>query len=229
MSIITQLTDSLQSVANMVSVDIFVAIGSFVEELIAPIPSPIVMTLAGTIALAQEKPFVFLFWLALIGAIGKTIGCYLLYIIADKLEDVVVGKFGKFFGVSHKEIERLGHHFNGGLRDDIIIFLARAIPIVPTAPVSLICGVIKVRLRTYLVSSFLGTLPRNMFYLYLGYAGLASVESVLGQFENVETVMTILLVLIVGGGFALIWYAKNKDMLVDKLQTLLEKKTSTKS
>lgn len=228
MSIITQLTNSLQSLADHVPVEIFVALGAFTEELIAPIPSPIVMTLAGTISLTQEKPLVFLFWLALIGAIAKTIGCYFLYIIADKLEDVVVGKFGKFFGISHKEIERLGHHFNGGLRDDIIIFLARAIPIVPTAPVSLLCGVIKVRLRTYLVSSFLGTLPRNLFYLYLGYAGLASVETILEQFDNVETVVTVLLAMIVGGAFALIWYAKNKDMLVEKLQELLEKKTSTK-
>ncbi len=223
---LNQLIDMLQRMAESVPVELFIFLGAFIEELIAPIPSPIVMTLGGSIALAQNRPFIFLFVLALIGAIGKTIGAYLLYIIADKLEDVVVGKFGRFFGISHKEIERLGKHFNGGLRDDIIIFLARAIPVVPTAPVSLLCGVIKVRMKTYLLASFLGTLPRNLFYLYLGYAGLASVETILEKFDSVETVVTILLVLIVGGGFAVIWYAKNKDAIVEKLQGLLEKKTS---
>lgn len=218
MSLFQTLTDQLTSFANMVPLEIFVFTGAFIEELIAPIPSPIVMTLAGTLAEAQQKPFVFLFLLALIGSIGKTIGSYLLYIISDKLEDVVVGKFGKFFGLTHAEIEKLGKYFNGGPRDDIIIFLARAIPIIPTAPVSIACGVIKVKLRTYLTSTFFGTLFRNMFYLYIGYAGFASYESVMSQFESVEKVVTVTLALILVGSIAIIWYVKNKDKILEKLQ-----------
>lgn len=224
MSIINTLTTTLTTFANQVPLEVFIFVGSFIEELIAPIPSPIVMTLAGTLAEAQQRPLAFLFVLSLIGAVGKLIGSYLLYIFADKLEDVVLNKFGKFFGISHKEVERLGKHFNGGLRDDIIIFLARAIPVVPTAPVSLVCGFIKVKLRTYLISSFLGTLFRNFFYLYLGYAGFASYEKILESFDSIETVVTVTLLLVLIGGFSLIIYAKNKDKIVDKLQDLLDKK-----
>lgn len=218
MSVVQQLTDQMTSYANMVPLEFFIFLGAMIEEIIAPIPSPIVMTIGGTLARAQGQPLFYLLVLALIGAIGKTLGCYILYIISDKLEDVVVGKFGKFFGLSHKEIESLGKHFNGGPRDDIIIFFARAIPIVPTAPVSIICGVIKVKLRTYLVSSFLGTLFRNMFYLYLGYAGLASYENVMGHFESIEKIVTVTLGLALIVAIGLIWYAKNKDKLVEKLQ-----------
>jgi membrane protein DedA with SNARE-associated domain len=218
MSIIQQLTDQLTSYANMVPLEIFVFAGAMIEEILAPIPSPIVMTIAGSLAEAQNQTWSYLILLALIGAVGKTLGSYILYLVSDKLEDIVVGKFGKFFGLSHKEIESLGKHFSGGLRDDIIIFLARAIPIVPTAPVSIVCGAIKVRLRTYLVSTFLGTIIRNMFYLYLGYVGLAGYEKVVGQFESIEKIATVTIGLILVGGVAVIWYAKNKDRLVEALQ-----------
>lgn len=229
MSIIEQFSDQLITLANKVPLELFTFFGAFIEELIAPIPSPIVMTLAGTLAEAQRRPFAFLLILSLVGAIGKIIGSYILYVISDKLEDLIVGKFGRFFGLSHHEIEKLGKHFNGGPRDDIIIFLARAIPIVPTAPVSIICGVIKVKLRTYLVSSFFGTLLRNMFYLYLGYAGLATYETVITQFESVEKIVTVTLGLLLIWGVALVWYAKNKDRLLEKLQNVtLEKKSERK-
>lgn len=218
MSIINQLTDQLTVYANLVPLEIFVFLGAAIEEILAPIPSPIVMTIAGSLAVAQGKIWTDLVILALIGAVGKTLGCYILYIASDKLEDIVIGKFGKFFGLSHKEIESLGMHFSGGLRDDIIIFLARAIPIVPTAPVSIVCGAIKIRLRTYLVSTFLGTIIRNMFYLYLGYVGLASYEKVIGQFESLEKIATVTLGLALVGGIAVIWYAKNKDKLFEKLK-----------
>lgn len=218
MSIVAQLTTQLEGLATAVPVEIFVSLGAFIEELIAPIPSPIVMTISGTIALAQQKPVAFLFYLALIGSIGKIIGSWLLYLISDKLEDVIVGKFGKFFGITHKEIESIGRHFNGSPRDDIIIFLARAIPIVPTAPVSIICGVIKVKMRTYLVSSFFGNLIRSLFYLYVGYGGLAGYEYIMEKMDSLESALTVTLALIIMGGGAVWWYYKNKDKLVDKLR-----------
>lgn len=225
MSVIDSLTTQLTGLANAIPVEAFVFIGALVEELIAPIPSPIVMTISGSIAQAQQQPVAFLLVLSLIGAIGKTIGSYLLYLVADKLEDVFIPKFGKFFGITHKEVEKLGKHFSGGFKDDLIIFFARAIPIVPTAPVSIIAGALKMNLRTYLVSGFLGVLFRNFFYLYLGYGGLASYESLMGHLDSIETVMTVTLGLAVIGTVGLIWYSKNKDKLVEKLQDMtLERK-----
>lgn len=217
MTIIDQATTQLSTLANTVSVELFVFLGSFIEEVIAPIPSPVVMTLAGTIAHAQQQPVFYLLLLAIIGAVGKTIGSYLLYMLADKLEDVVLSKFGRFFGLSHAEVEKFGQHFKGNYKDELIIFFTRAIPIVPTAPVSIICGAIKIPLRSYLVAGFFGLLIRNLFYLYLGYAGLASYQSIIGQLDSVESVMTITLALGLFGGIGAIWYAKNKDRLVDAL------------
>lgn len=191
------LIDMLQRFAHIMPLPWFAFIGAFIEELIAPIPSPLVMTLAGSLAAAENAHFSYLLFIALIGAIGKTIGSYLIYIIADKGEDLVLTKFGKFVGVSHKEVESIGKHLNKGWRDDLVLFLMRAIPIIPTAPVSIVCGLIKVKMRTYLTSTFFGTFVRNVFYLYLGFTSVGALEQVnegLDSFENIGYLIIIVFV-----------------------------------
>ncbi len=218
MSIINQLTTQLTALANQIPVELFVFIGSLIEEILAPIPSPLVMTLAGTIAEAQQRPIIFLLYLSFVGAIAKTISSYVLYVLADKLEDVVIGKFGKFFGISHTAIEKFGQHFNGNFRDELIIFFSRAIPIIPTAPVSIVSGAIKLPLKSYLTAGFLGILLRNFLYLYLGYASLASYETLIEKMDSIESIVTVTLAFAVVGGFAVVWYSKNKGRLVNTLQ-----------
>jgi membrane protein DedA with SNARE-associated domain len=204
MIIVDQVTTVLTNLAATVPLEIFVAVGSVVEEIIAPIPSPLVMVLAGSLAHAQNHSWLIIILLALIGAVGKTFGAWFLYVVADRLEDVVIGKLGKFMGVSHTQIEGIGKRFNGGWQDNVFLFIARALPIVPSAPVSLACGVIKINLRTYLSSTFLGTIVRNMLYLYLGYTGFSNYKQITADFENIESIGQILVFVVLAGilGFA---------------------------
>ena len=74
----------LENISTKVPLEIFTFFGAMGEEIIAPIPSPLVMTLAGSIASSQNKTFVFLLWLALLGALGKTIGAYVIYVFFNK-------------------------------------------------------------------------------------------------------------------------------------------------
>jgi len=225
MEIIHAFETWLTAWAQVVPLEWFVFVGAMIEEIVAPIPSPLVMTLGGSLSAAQNSPLSFLATLALIGAVGKTLGSWLVYFVADKAEDLVVNRWGKFLGVSHKEIESIGKHFNGGWRDDVILFLARAVPIMPTAPVSIGCGVIKINIRTYLTSTFLGTLVRNIFYLWLGYAGLSSAENVLSGLDSIEKLIQVLMA---GMGLVLVVFmyykrSKEKDILT-KIKTFFKVK-----
>jgi len=205
-AIISPFIAFLHSIAAVVPLPVFTFLGALIEEIVAPIPSPIVMTLAGSLAATSGGVIGSLVTLAIIGSIGKTIGSYFIYLIADKLEDVVLSKFGKFLGVSHREVEAIGKHLNKGWRDDIVLFLLRAIPIMPTAPVSLVAGLVKLNLRTYLVSTFLGNIVRNLFYLYVGFTSIGALESVnegLDSIENVGYVLLFALMVIVVGYFYL--------------------------
>lgn len=188
--------DQLEQLASYIPLPWFVFLGALIEEIIAPIPSPIVMTLAGSLAASQSAPAIYLLVLGLIGAIGKTLGSYLVYYVADKAEDILLTKFGKLLGVSHKEVESIGRHLNKGRRDDIVLFLLRAIPIVPTAPVSIVCGLIKLNKRTYIVSTFFGTLVRNAIYLYFGYTSIEALESINEGFDSWESLGYVIIALL---------------------------------
>lgn len=198
----------LESLAQQVPLPLFVFIGSIVEEIIAPIPSPLVMLLAGSIQAGQHGGIAYLGVLALIGALSKTIGSLIIYVIADKAEDVVIDKFGRFLGVSHSDTEGLGKYLSKG-RDGLAIFLMRALPVMPTAPVSVIAGLIKLDLKTYLASTFLGLMLRNVLYLYLGYTSVGALDSLAEGFDSLENIGYLVLAII--GGVALLWLYRRRQ------------------
>ncbi len=211
MGMFFQLEQWLIGLAQQVPVTWFVVLGAFIEEVVAPIPSPIIMTLSGSIARAQNLGVIFILWLSVVGALAKTAGSWVVYFIADKAEDLVVNRFGKYIGISHKEIESVGKYFNGGSKDLVVMALARAIPIMPTAPVSAVAGVVKVNLRSYLLGSLIGNLFRSLFYLYLGYSALSGADSLLKGLDSIESVVQVLLALI--GLVVVVWiyYKRSKE------------------
>lgn len=202
--------EALKNSANYLPLELSSFLGGLIEEIIAPIPSPFVMAAVGSAAFAQGRAFVSLLILALVGSLGKTLGAWVIYGIADKLEDVVVGKLGRFLGVSHQEVEGIGKHFQGGWKDDLILFVLRALPIVPSSPVSVVCGIIKVNLRTYLVSTLAGNFFRNLAYIYLGYAGVSAYQSVLSGLDSVESVVQILIFLSLTAFVGWIYYKRHQ-------------------
>jgi membrane protein DedA with SNARE-associated domain len=212
MSVVSLLEDWLLLLANKIPVELFAFIGALVEEIIAPIPSPFVMTITGSIAHAQHHSLVNLFWLAMLGAFGKTLGALLLYLIADKTEDVIVPKFGKFFGIKHEDVEKIGEKIDSGWGDNFFIFISRALPVVPSAPISIVSGILKINLKTYTLNTFLGSLLRNVFYLYIGYTGIESYKSVIAGLDGAEAVVKLAIILIIVGllGWAYIKRGKQK-------------------
>lgn len=177
-----------ETYATQVPLTLYVSVGSFVEEILAPIPSPLIMSLAGSIAHVKGHGFFYLTFLAFLGAGGKTIACYLLYLFGDKGEDVVSGIWGKFFGVSHAQIEKLGKHMGSKTKTLIIMTVLRAIPIVPSAPVSVIAGIVRVSMREYIIGTFTGTVIRNILYLYFGYTSFKNISAITTDLDSLETV-----------------------------------------
>lgn len=207
----------LNEISKTIALPWFTFFGSIIEEIVAPIPSPVVMTLAGTIAASQNQSWLYLLLLSIMGSIGKTVASCVMYFIADKSEDLVLGKFGRFIGINHQQIESIGKHLNKGKRDYIAIFLLRAIPIIPTAPVSIIGGLVKINIKTYIISTFLGTIVRNLFYLGVGYTGINATGSLITQIEDFEIIGYI--GIIIGSLMALgyIYYQRYKGSLLHKL------------
>ena len=210
-NLITPIISYLEKLAQYVPLEVFTIIGTFLEEVIAPIPSPFVLTTAGTITKAQNNPLSYIIFIAVIASISKTFGGWLLYILTDKIEDVFTSKFGKFIGISSNDVEKIGGYFNGGKKDWLVLFILRSLPIFPSSPISITSGLIKIRMKTFLITTFTGTIVRNLCYLYLGYAGLAASEEVMAGLNKSETIGMVIIVIMVAG--ILLWgYRKRKQI-----------------
>ena len=208
MSIFEKLISLLEQLAEHVPVELFAFVGSFIEELIAPIPSPAVMTLSGSMVAGGGSPFWYLFVIAIIAAVGKTIGAIILYIVADKAEDIVMTRIGRYIGITHEQVEQIGARFKGTPRDYLTLLLIRSAPIIPSAPISLLCGLIGIPKKLFLISTFFGTIARDFIYLYIGFTGLGAAEQIIEGIEGTSSIITIILGVIGLAAFGYIIYRK---------------------
>lgn len=226
MSIIDQIITWLEHLSQTINLQLFVVIGSFLEEIIAPIPSPFVMTTTAALAQAQNYVFLQLATIVIVASLAKTVSSFLIYLAADKLEDMVVGKLGKYIGVSHKLIEQIGGFLTGTWVDDFLMILARALPFIPTSLVSVGAGVIKYHKKSFVITTFLGVMIRNAFYLWVGYVGWHQIENLwLTHKDN----PWFIVLSIIGGLVLLKAFIKIKDHMFDKMMSLKkDKKKSSK-
>ena len=156
--------------------EVFVFIGSILEEVVPPIPTPLIMSLAGYIANQRDAHFLYFIFLALIGALGKTVASVIFYFVGDRAQDVVITRWGKFLGLEKEKLDKLSTLLNKGWWDEILLVVLRILPLIPTFIVSLACGVLNTPLRTFVWTTLVGSFIRNLILVWLGVAGTAYVQ-----------------------------------------------------
>lgn len=176
----------------------FVFVGSFLEEVISPIPSALIMGTAGSLALLQGDTIWYLLLLAAVGNLGKTLGAWFYYFLGDKLEDILMPRATKWFGIRHEDLESIGKRFVGHhWKDGGVLFLLRILPPFPTTPVSIVAGIIKMDLRVFLVATYAGNFFKDLLYLYIGYAGLAKLHTLWRSIDDVKIVVDVIVALVI--------------------------------
>lgn len=219
MEILKQFEIYVLALSKTVPLELFIFLGSFIEELFPPIPSALITVTAGSILAAREVSFVYIIWLAVFGAIGKCLASSIIYFVADKAEDLLLVKYGKFIGVSHKHVEGLSKYFTGGWKDHLTLFILRALPIMPSTPVSVMSGVIKIKFRTYIIQTFLGTIVRDAFFIYIGTLGVAVYGKFTPYLAKTEDLIKYGIVGVAILIFAYIIIKKYKDKIADRIMS----------
>lgn len=199
----------LLTLANQVPLEIFVFVGTFIEEVIAPIPTPIILGTAGYLARESIFPLGYILLLALVGATAKVLASYLFYILGQKSGEVFIARWGKFFGVSLDDHTALSRKLNRGVWDDVFLVGIRVLPIIPTFVVSLACGAMRIKIRTFLWTTFVGNLIRNIIILCAGAYATSYMQSFWNDsgkdmFENPLYSLVGLIGLIIGALLALL-------------------------
>jgi membrane protein DedA with SNARE-associated domain len=82
---------------------------------------------------------------------------------------------------------------------------------VPSAPISIVCGFIKYRLRSFVVWTFFGTIIRNLFFLYFGYVGASNLDYILEGVTSIESYVEIGIAVAIAVFIAWIYLRRKKQ------------------
>ncbi len=188
--------DFFEHLIRAVPLEVFVFIGTVIDEIISPIPAFIVLIPAGIAAHVQEYALVYLLVLGIISAVARTTAGYILYLLADKLEDVLFANGRKLFGTSHREIETIGKKLGKyrARRSWWALFTMHALPVFPGTLLSLGSGFIRLKPVIFLTATLAGSFVSALFFLYLGYAGTQT-ATLLAKLDKISQVVTVIFIL----------------------------------
>jgi membrane protein DedA with SNARE-associated domain len=201
----------LEQLLHTVPLEVFVFIGTCIDEIISPIPAFFVLVPAGIAAHVLALPLWYLTVLAVISGVARALSGYILYLCADKLEDVLFAKGRKFFGATHKDIEKYGKKLAGQKRYTswFLLFAMHALPVFPGTLLSLGSGFIRLPLSIFISATTLGSAVVAFFFLYIGYTGTQTAGLIRGL-DTTTQVVTIVLIVIILGWLA-VRYIKTKQ------------------
>jgi membrane protein DedA with SNARE-associated domain len=216
--------EEIISVAYDIPVELFAFVGSFVEELISQIPSPVILLTAGTIIHKQQNTILTVLLISAIASAGKTLASLVYYFIADRSEQFLLSTVGTKIGFTHRELEKISQYFSGTRKDDIFIFLARAIPIMPTTLISVACGFLHFRLYTFATATFAGYFIRCLLFTYLGFIGIRSIEAFTTDITISNTSLFYTLIVLLALNIVWFYYKRNKTEIRHYIETYFKKK-----
>jgi membrane protein DedA with SNARE-associated domain len=148
----------------------------FVENIFPPIPSEIVLPLAGYLASQGDLPAV---GVLVAATLGSVLGSVVLYELARRGGRPLILRYGGLLRVGPAELDRAEAWFLR--RGPVIVLVGRCIPGVRSL-VSLPAGLLEMRRLEYLVLTVIGTLIWNVLLIGAGWL-LGS------QWENVSDVV----------------------------------------
>jgi membrane protein DedA with SNARE-associated domain len=191
-----------------------VFIGVMVEQIIVPIPSPLIVMGAGAILISARlsvpNAFLQIFWIIVLpGSIASTLGSYIGYMISYYGGKALVLRFQRFLDVDWEEIGNLEKRFYGK-RETLAIFLSRAIPVFPISVVSIFAGLLRVPLKHFTVYTFLGSIFRCFFLAFVGWWIGATYEKVATHLNSAETLVSISMLIGMVGVLAYLYYKLRK-------------------
>lgn len=196
-----------------------VILGGLIEQVIVPIPSPLIPMAAGFLLIPKSVFSLAVLWniflkAALPFAIGSTIGSTMVYLVAWYGGKWLVDKFHRWFGFDWEDIEALEEkYFNGKSTDELLIFIFRAIPMVPSSLISAVCGAIRIKAWSYYPFTFLGLLVRGMVLGFVGWKSGDALFKISGGLDKGEMVLSILILVLIAGFFVFAFKKRGKWMI----------------
>lgn len=196
-----------------------VFLATLLEEIVAPIPSPLVPLTAGFFLLPAGESFLDILWqtlfmIAFPVALGTTLGSLAVYGIGYWGGKPVIEKSKKWLGLNWNDIEKIEQKLIRGNSDEIVLFILRTLPIVPGVAVSGFCGIVRYPLKTFAVITFLGASVRaaalGVVGWYVGATYLVYANTI-SKIEDYMLAFVIILALFFAGRFIFLKNIKQRN------------------
>jgi membrane protein DedA with SNARE-associated domain len=170
-----------------------IAGGMMIESMCIPLPSEIVLPLAGFMVADGSINL----WIANIAvSIGSLTGSLIAYTVGYYGGRPFILNYGKHFFVSEEHFYKAENTFKR--HGPAAVFFGRLLPIIRTF-ISLPAGIAKMDLKKFIFYSLLGILPWNFILLFLGYKLGQQYETIVRpifkQFEYVVIGALLLIIL----------------------------------
>jgi membrane protein DedA with SNARE-associated domain len=197
------------------------------EEILLPIPSPLVIMGAGFILIPPNIPLgeaitQVTLLIVIPASIASTIGSFFAYYIGYFGGKTAVMKFQRFLGFNWAEVEKAEKRFEDTNKTWVTIAILRAIPFFPIAVVSLTAGVLRLNKWKYALATFVGSVPRVFVLGMIGWSLGSAYVTFAEQLNVVEDVI------LVGIAVVIIYFLyRNRQRYAKHYKTVSGKISST--
>jgi membrane protein DedA with SNARE-associated domain len=194
-----------------------VFVGVMIEQIIVPIPSPVIIMGAGAILIGPElsipNAFLQILWIIVLpGTIASTLGSFIGYTISYYGGKALVVRLQGFLGVDWDEIGNLEKRFQGK-KEALSIFLSRAIPVFPISLVSIFAGLLRIPVKPFTLYTFLGSIFRCFFLAFVGWWIGSTYEKVATRLDSAETIVSVLMLVAMVGVLGYLYLKLRKRKL----------------
>ena len=179
----------------------FGAISAFIvvilEEVLIPIPSPLVIMGASFILIPAGITLWEALWqitllIVIPASVASTLGSFFTYGIGYYGGKPLIDRFHRFLGMNWEDIKKYEKKLEGGKKVWVTIGIFRAIPFFPVSIVSVAAGVIRLSWKKYAIATFIGSIPRLYVLGFAGWYFGSSYTAIASEFNIIENILIII-------------------------------------
>jgi len=176
--------------------------GSILEQVVAPIPSSVVVLgasffLLKGVALSAGSLQTMFLNISIPAALGVTLGSLLYYGISYKIGIPFVERAGKYLGVSVEDLDGVEKRVKESRYENLFLFTARCVPVIPSIAISLFCGLIRYNPRNYVLITFFGAMVQASILGIIGWQFGNFYLTISERLSFIDNIILVILVLVV--------------------------------
>jgi membrane protein DedA with SNARE-associated domain len=200
----------IETIANWIANFGYPAIfaAALLENLIPPIPSELIFPLAGLAAYTNNLGIFAAVGMAIVGALGSTVGALIIYYAALTIGEPAILKIGKRYHLlSESDIVRTKSWFDN--HGELAVLLGRMAPGIREL-ISIPAGIAKMNIIKFTFCTFVGSCIWSLLLTLIGFfIGKAWIEFY-DNYSNIFDIIGIMLILVAVGVIVLKYYRIRK-------------------